>query len=35
MELENCLSSHEELKTGKWKEGYDDQWPIERAYALE
>lgn len=35
MELENCLSSHDELKTGNWKEGYEDEWPIERAYALE
>ena len=34
LDLESCLSSDEELNTGKWKNGYQDNWPIERAYAL-
>ncbi len=33
--LNACLSSDEELNTQKWKDGYDDTWPVERAYALE
>ena len=32
--LDACLSTDEELKTGQWKEGYADEWPIEKAYAL-
>ncbi|OUW77196.1 MAG: hypothetical protein CBD72_02320, partial [Flavobacteriaceae bacterium TMED212] len=30
--LDSCLSSEEELTTKKWKKGYDDDWPVERAY---
>lgn len=33
-ELEKCLSTDEEISDQKWKEGYEDQWPVERAYAL-
>ncbi|MCY3998710.1 MAG: GTP-binding protein [Flavobacteriaceae bacterium] len=33
-ELEACLSTDEELRSQKWKESYQDQWPVERAYAL-
>ncbi|PHI21962.1 GTP-binding protein [Lewinellaceae bacterium SD302] len=34
-ELDLCLASEEELATEKWKDGYEDQWPVQRAYALE
>lgn len=33
-DLEACLSTDEELASGKWKLGYNDDWPIQRAYAL-
>ena len=29
--LNECLSTDEELKTSKWRSGYQDQWPIPRA----
>ena len=32
-ELESCLSTDEELSHYNWKDGYDDQWPIPKAYA--
>ena len=32
--LDNCLSTNHELETGKWKNGYADNWPVERVYAL-
>ena len=32
--LDNCLSTNHEIDTGKWESGYDDNWPVERAYAL-
>ena len=31
-ELDACLATDRELANGYWKEGYDDEWPIERAY---
>ena len=34
MDLETCLSNEGELATKKWKRGYEDEWPVERAYAL-
>lgn len=34
-ELDACLSSDEELATSNWKEGYADNWAVERVYALE
>lgn len=33
-ELEACLLTEEELNTGRWKEGYADEWPVMRVYAL-
>lgn len=33
-QLEACLATDEELATNKWKNGYDDEWPVQRAYAL-
>ena len=32
--LDNCLSTNHEIDTGKWESGYEDNWPVERAYAL-
>ena len=34
-ELNACLSTDEELLTKKWKNGYQDNWAVERAYHLE
>ena len=34
-ELNSCLSTEEELRTMKWKLGYDDEWPVERSYPIE
>ena len=33
--LDACLAKDDELATQKWKKGYDDEWPVQRAYALE
>ncbi len=33
-ELEKCLSTDDELSDGDWRSGYDDEWPVQRAYAL-
>ena len=33
-ELESCLLTEKELETLQWKEGYKDEWPIERTYPL-
>lgn len=33
-ELDGCLSTDEELAKGSWRLGYDDAWPVQRAYAL-
>lgn len=32
--LDACLSTNEELATKKWEKGYEDNWPIQRMYAL-
>ncbi len=34
-ELEACLSTEEELASSKWVKGYADEWPVQRAYALQ
>jgi len=34
-ELDKCLSTDKELSDQKWKRGYDDQWPVQRVYALD
>jgi hypothetical protein len=31
-DLENCLATDEELAMGVWKIGYEDEWPVVRAY---
>lgn len=33
--LNSCLSTDEELDTQKWKDGYEDKWPVQRVYAIE
>jgi len=33
-QLEACLSTDNELQKNAWQEGYQDNWPVERAYAL-
>jgi G3E family GTPase len=33
--LDQCLSTDAELETNKWKKGYEDEWPVYRAYPLE
>ena len=33
-DLKKCLLTREELVQGYWKNGYDDEWPVERTYAL-
>ena len=34
-ELDACLSTDGELASNKWKNGYDDKWPVEKAYPIE
>lgn len=33
-DLDACLATDSELKTNNWKEGYKDNWPVQRAFAL-
>lgn len=33
--LNSCLSSDEELASEAWRDGYEDQWPMPRAYAAQ
>lgn len=33
-QLDACLATEAELVTEEWKEGYEDNWPVQRAYAL-
>ena len=32
--LEKCLLTDKEFATQKWKKGYQDDWPLERSYAI-
>ena len=32
--LDSCLSTDEELSREIWKDGYEDEWPVQRAYPL-
>ncbi len=34
-DLDACLATNKELESQTWLKGYDDEWPVERAYALE
>ncbi|MEL6660083.1 MAG: GTP-binding protein [Bacteroidota bacterium] len=33
-DLDRCLATDKEIQTEKWKEGYEDDWPVPRAYPL-
>ncbi len=33
--LDACLATENEIESGLWKNGYLDDWPVERSYALE
>lgn len=33
-DLEACTSTDAELNDGIWKQGYQDEWPVERAYTV-
>ena len=33
--LNACLATDEELATQKWEKGYEDEWPVQKAYALQ
>ncbi|UII81312.1 GTP-binding protein [Flagellimonas sp. CMM7] len=33
-DLDACLATDEELESQKWSQGYHDEWPLERTYAL-
>lgn len=33
--LDSCIATDEEIDSGKWKKGYKDEWPVQRAYALD
>jgi len=33
-QLNACLATDKELASQKWRKGYKDQWPVQRAYAL-
>ena len=35
LHLDSCLSTNKELEDKSWKQGYEDNWNVERAYALE
>ncbi|MGD1848233.1 MAG: GTP-binding protein, partial [Salibacteraceae bacterium] len=32
--LNACLSTNEEIIAGRWEDGYEDDWPVDRAYAF-
>ena len=32
--LNACLATNEELVNQRWRNGYEDNWPVERSYAL-
>ena len=34
-ELDNCLLTDKEIRSEKWKQGYEDSWPVQRAFALD
>jgi len=34
-DLNACLATPEELETQTWVQGYQDEWPVERSYALD
>ena len=33
-QLDFCLSTEDEINTKKWKEGFEDLWPVQRINLL-
>jgi len=33
--LNNCLCTQEELDNGDWEKGFEDEWPVQKAYVLD
>ena len=34
-ELNHCLLTDQELNSINWKEGFEDNWPVERSFPLD
>ncbi|MDG1099813.1 MAG: GTP-binding protein [Saprospiraceae bacterium] len=34
-ELESCIATEDELNIRDWKQGFEDEWPVERAFVIE
>ncbi|MEM6685780.1 MAG: GTP-binding protein [Bacteroidota bacterium] len=34
-DLDTCLATEFELDEGLWKQGYEDEWPVQRAYPVD
>ncbi|MEM7038647.1 MAG: GTP-binding protein, partial [Bacteroidota bacterium] len=34
-ELDACLATRKELRSQKWKKGYDDAWPVQKAFPMD
>ncbi|WNJ17420.1 GTP-binding protein [Pontibacter sp. G13] len=34
-DLDKCLATDKELASGLWKDGYHDDWPVQRAYPVQ
>ena len=34
-ELDSCLLTEIEIRSEKWKQGYEDSWPVQRSFALD
>ena len=34
-QLEACLATKAELDSGDWQNGWEDEWPIPKAYPIE
>ena len=33
--LDSCLATDSEIESDRWRQGYTDDWPVERAYAID
>ncbi|MDA9873518.1 GTP-binding protein [Saprospiraceae bacterium] len=34
-ELESCIATEDELNIRDWKQGFEDEWPMEMAFVIE
>ena len=34
-DLDACLATDKEIESQNWLHGYEDEWPVERAYAFD